>query len=360
MKQKRKIFWKVYWVLFALGFAAVITVLIVLGNFLSTYESAQPQHKMEEILVLFQEHRTEEILQYDPVTFNENCRGDIIAAYEEKLEKKEITYTKKYGEYSDIHPVYSVWADDTEVAKVYLCPDEKRGKFNSKIWEIEKVTGIVNKLDDIEIVAMANQLVEVNGTPLTESQIVSSEIVEDAEHYGEYISDFPQSVTYHVGDIYKIPEVKCYTKDKSTEIPAETGEFPRYTYGLHHEQDVSGEMKTVLDSFVHHYVNYCMNEESFDNIRDLFIPGTSTFELMEKIKSMSKWSGKHDRIDIDEIKVTDYVIYSEDAYKVTLDFNYTVRLNDRFRDNPTRLTLYYGVVDGKWKIVEMKINSNYN
>ncbi len=357
MKQKKKIFWKVYWVFVIIALIAIAITLYVLYRFLVVYENAQPFYKMDEVLDMFQDNRISELLDYETAEYDKKYRSDIEEVFSEKIQGKEITYKQKYGEYSPTNPVYCVYADDENVATVYLCADEERGDFDSKIWNLEKITGMVEQLEDIEITAPDNMIIEVNGETLTSDEVVSSAAIEDRSHYDGFISNFPKMVTYHVGNIYRIPEVKCYAAASGIEIPLESGGYPAYTYGLNRSETLTLEKKAEIDEFVSRYTKYGLGDAGFSAIKDYFVPDTPTYARMQMIAWMEK--NKRDRIEISEVRIADYVVYNPNAYMVTLDYNYAIYWENIYKEYPTLLTVYYAVVDGEWKIVEMYVNSNY-
>lgn len=355
MKRKKKIFWKVYWIIFAMLLAAVITVLYFLYQFLIVYENSQPQYFMNDVMKLFEENRIEEILSYDKDGYDKEYEKDICAGYLERIEGKEFSYDVKYGEYTDAAPVYAIYTGKDEVARVYLKADEKSGKFNSKNWKLDKIAGVVEKRDDITIAAPSSYIVTVNGRPVTSDMSDSKTEIEAADHYLDYVKDLPTMNSYTVSNIYCTPEVECKTPDGQVVAKLDSNRYD-FEFDLKNS-DVSEELKTEIDSFVHHYVRFCMNEEDLSQVIGMFIDGTSSYHKIRTMAQVTMYSGRHDKLEISPIEVEEYTIYNENAYRVKLKFDYTVFSNDLSRVNPTILVLYYAKVDGQWKIVEFSTNS---
>lgn len=354
MKPKKKIFWKVYWVIFALLLAAVITVLYILYQFLIVYENSQPQYLMNDIMTLFEENKIEELLSYEKSEYDKEYEKDISLGYLERVEGKEFSYGIKYGEYTDLEPVYAIYADKDEVAKVYLKADEKRGKFNSKIWKLDGITGVVEKRDPITIAAPSSYIVTVNGRTVTNDMSDSETEIEAKEHYLGYVKDLPTMNTYTVSDIYCTPEVECKTPDGQIVSRLDSDKYD-FEFDLRNNE-VSEEFKTEIDSFVHHYVRFCMNEENSSSVIGLFIDGTPSYHKIRTMGQVAIYSGAHDKLEISPIEVEEYTIYNENAYKLKLKFDYTVSYRDVSRVNATVLVLYYAKIDGQWKIAEFSAN----
>lgn len=354
MKSNKKIFWTVYWIIMAVGLVVVTSVLIVLHAFLISYESAQPTHKMDEVFALFENNQLEEILNYETTTYDKQYRADVELGLSERLAGKKLTYTIKYGEYSDNAPAYTVYADSDPIAAVYLVADEKRGSFNSKKWNLEKITGLVTQYDDIDIVAPSNYTVKLNGAELQAEPTEVAEINEK-EQYDGYVENFPTQNTYHVTNIYRQPEVTCFTPS-GEEVALASDEENVYTFAMSHNGTLSDDGKAELTDFVERYTKYCMNELTFNSVEDEFVEGTETYRRMKLVSEVSEYSGRHDNMTFSDIEVTDYVVYNENAYKLTVEYTYTLYLNDRQRDNPTILNIYYGKIDGEWKILQMYVN----
>lgn len=357
MKQKKKIFWVVYWICTAVGLAVVATVLIVLHSFLTAYEKAQPVHKMDEVLELFQNSMTDTLLEYETTSYDNAYKEDIKQNYLTLVEGKELTYTIKYGAQADSNPAYVVYAGNDKLAEVTLKPDEKRAAFNSKIWNIDTITGIVRKQEDITIVAPSNYKIQVNGKDVLDAPI-STEEVADKNNYESKITGFPTENTYCIGNLYKTPEVTCLALD-GTKVEPVSVENQVYRYELLHNQTFPQEKYADLKDFINRYTKFCMNDAKLEDVKGEFLPGTDTYSRMLVMDEVNIYSGLHTSLEISEPEVTDYVVYNEDAYAVTVEYNYTVRAwGDRVRENPTLLHIYYGRVNGEWKIVKMLINRN--
>lgn len=353
MKSKKKIFWMVYWIVMAVGFVAVASTLIVLHAFLISYEKAQPAHKMDEVFALFENRQLEELLNYETTTYDKQYKTDVELGLSERIEGKKLTYTIKYGEYSDNAPAYTVYADSDPIAAVYLVADEKRGRFNSRRWNLDKITGLVEKYDDIDVVAPSNYVIKLNGVDIQEEPTIVTEINEK-EQYDGYVEDFPSQNTYHVSNIYRKPEVTCFTPE-GEEVEASLEEN-KYTFNLSHNGTISENEKSELTDFIHRYTKYCMNELTFESVKGEFVEGTETYRRMQLVAEVAQYSGRHDRMTFSDINVTDYVVYNDNAYKITAEYAYTLYLNDRQRENPTVLNIYYGKIDGEWKIIQMYVN----
>lgn len=354
MKQK-KIFWKVYWVIFSLLLVGIIGIFVILYQFLGVYEAAKPEKKMDELLNCFTS-RDWSVLDYAKEDYPLDAKEDILEDLQERTADKTFSYRVAYGKFTPEKPVYTIYADDEEFVTVTLEPDAETGRFHSKIWKVQQIDGLVKVYDEYTILASSDYIVKNGETILTEEQIVERKELQLEDHYESYVQGFPELVVYQTPKGYKRPEITCVTED-GREVSEEKSEEYDVVFPRNVHEEPSQERKEEMERFVGHYVRFCMNEEELQDVLGYFIPGTVTYGIMKEMNIIRQYGGRHDRLELSEVTVEEYEIYHDEAYRAKLSFDYIRYKGDVVKHNPTVLELFYGKVDGEWKIVDMSINS---
>lgn len=358
---KKGIFWKIYVFFFLLAAIAIGSVWYLLYDFLIAYEAAQPIHTMEAVMPMFTEGRAEDILSYTIADYSESKKDEVIESVSQRIAGKEIIFGKKFGEYSDEVPAYSIRDEEGEICVVYLKAKAERAKYDSKIWELDRIENLVHVLDPIDIIAPENYIVEVNGTQVDDSYMVSSEMIEEVKSIEEYdlistYTDFPSIVSYHMEEFYVEPVVTCYTPDGAVELEPNVDAPDRtYQYESVYYETIDEDMAQEIKDFSHKYVNYVTRDEEAAEVLKYVLPKTVTYERLEKIEKMNKWTPKHKTVQFSDMEIYDYRTYSDCFFTCKNHFTYMIPYRMGDSEYETDLTFYYLLVDGKWKIVEMLI-----
>ena len=189
------------------GILAVIMalVLVLLWCFMASYERSLQERAIEPYVsskgysLLYDAAKgTEE---------NENKLGHLFSA---KIEGRELSYSKKVGEYSSAEPVYSVYADGVPYFTVVLEVGDSVG-FGMKGWRVKSVTAdevyYYTEVYTLTVLAETGMTVTVNGRTLGEKEIEDSRVKYSTINPYETSLDSVELIRYRVPDLYTVPAV---------------------------------------------------------------------------------------------------------------------------------------------------------
>jgi hypothetical protein len=358
---KKKIFWKIYLCFVLLALIVMGVVWYRLYDFLGAYEAAQPEHTMENVLAMFTDDDAENLLSYTEQEYSPQKTDEVLQSVSERLAGKNFSFTKKIGTYTNDAPAYSVRDDDGEVCVVYLKALEERAKYNSKVWELDRIENLVQQLDPVRIIAPENAILLVNGEEIDDSCRVDAEVpeeltsLEEAELIQNY-TEFPQTVTYELDELYVEPEVVCYTPDGSVELepsvdaPERTYEFDPVYY-----ETMDEDMAEQIREFAKKYVNYVTKDETAATVLAYVLPDSLTYTRLEAVAKMNVWTPRHSAVQFSDMELYDYRTYSDTFFTCKLSFTYLIPYMMGDSEYETCLTFYYVKADGEWKIADMLI-----
>lgn len=358
---KRKIFWKIYWVLVLLLLLAIFGVWYVLYDFLGVYEAAQPVHKMDELMKLFTDPQMDQIMQYLEDTYSEDKKEDVKQYIANRLAGKELSYDNAYGADSNNSPAFRVRDEEGELCRVYLKAKEQRGRYDAKIWELDRIENLVHTREPIEIIAPEGYIVNVDGVRLDESYVIAKESDNDLENqkyleaFGDYI-ELPSRVTYRVDELYLEPEVSCQTPDGQTDIErvSKTAECV-YQYEAVFYENLEAALVERIESFSKTYVNYVTNDVEAAEVLQYILPDTDLYRRMATIEKTNVWTPKHSAVEFSDMEVSEYKTYGEKFFTCKLHFTYLIPYMMGNSEYDTWLRFYWVFDENDWKLAEMFI-----
>ena len=221
MERTKKFPWfRLFYVLYILLLTgAVLYGLVMLWKFLAVYEASRPVHYMERALCLFERYETEQMQEY-MVNTVENPYEDtdaMLSVFYDSVEGKKLSFGKLSGAYTEAHPVYTVLADDRQVATISFLPDQTDLGYNFNGWAVEKITLLVAPSKSFALTVPSSMNVTVNGIPVSEGRVVSVVKTDTPVDYVNYACS---------GELYLEPEIKVtdrYGAEVSLTKDEETG-----------------------------------------------------------------------------------------------------------------------------------------
>lgn len=189
------------------GILAVIMslVLILLWCFMASYERSL-QDRAIEPYASSEGYR----LLYDAAKGTEENENKLSHLFSAKIEGRELSYSKKVGEYTASAPVYSVYADGVPYFTVVLEPGEGVG-FGMKGWKVKSVTAdeayYYTEVHTLTVLAETGMAVTVNGRLLGEKDIENSRVKYSSVNPYETSIDSVELIRYKVGELYTVPAV---------------------------------------------------------------------------------------------------------------------------------------------------------
>ncbi len=348
-------FWKIYAIVTGVVVAICAVVLIVLWTFLASYEKAQPEHKVEDVIVSFKNLDVDDIVKYYVNRSKFKDTDDRFnEAVKQHIQGTDYTYDKKMIQYTADNPTYSIKADGKEVAVVKLAKSDKRGAYNSIIWNIEDIDlGFVTD-EYRNIIAPEDYTITYNGTTLTKDDVVENNINKDDLSNVSRYAAIPYLVKYKVDASYVNPEIKCVSALSGKEVEPSIAQDGTYTYDYETDESVIADKQDTIKTFIENYTKYMYTEAKFDSISGSVIRNSKAYDFLQYITYTSIWYADHSSLTIGDIELNNVKRYSDECYSVEADYTYSVVMADNNYTYNTKVILYYVKSGNSWKIADLQ------
>lgn len=347
---------------FMIIYAAVAVVAIgflwfKLWGIVDTYQQELPEYAMDDYMETFNnEYYNKLVAENSDINVSEFEDADkIVAKYgKASIEGKELSYKKKTGKYTNTSPVYSVLADDKEVAEVSF-KENKYGKGRKK-WAVneEIAEGIkINGKEKVTVSAPEGCSVFVNGVEVDKKYITgTTEEAKLLENVKKYISDIPEMEIYTVEGLCEKPEVQAKSSD-GKELEA-TVDGNNYSYGFQSDDDFAAANDQWIISMINAYALYLSNDGSFTALTPYLYPDDTTEGLKSKLSTIGvSWYTDHTSTSLSDQKVSDYKQYGDNCFSCIVTFKQTVNgiggSGDKSVVNDNKLICIFVKSGNEWK-----------
>ena len=339
-------FWKHYKIFLAISLSLIFIILALLWSFLSAYEKGLPEFFIQKVAGWYQTGDVNEIIKYINVDENSfNTKKAVKMILKNELNSAKITYDKKTGLYSKDKPVYSILNNNEEIAVVSLKASHKKNLFHTKNWLIKNIDEKFSE-KNISIIAPQNADVFINDKKVTE------EYLKESNYYRESLKDIeyylsPFECLYEVPNVYDNSIIKV--NDQILEKDSE--DFYYYVYSS--DNELLQNQREIIKNFCINYTKYVVNEAGFGSISGIVLPGSNAYNFLQGVASTNIWLASHTPTEFSEITFQNMQVYSESAYSVDVNFEYSFYVGNDKKSYETNLTLYFINVNGMWLIANL-------
>ncbi len=359
VKKKMAGFWKAFIAVTVILFIALGAWLVFLYGWLGDYEAHQPKYLAEDT---FREH----FENFDPREYVKLCNMDsesletednIVEYLESVTKDKKITY-KRVSSGMDSGYKYIVLAGDDEVrfASFILSEDtEKSAKFkNYCANSFEYYTDAKNT---VTVEVPKGYTVKINSKALTESYITEDDIKTESCDY------MPEGVLglyytkYTVKGLIDTPSVEVISQDgTAAEIDTDNNSYKALPI---YDSALADKYTDWILEGVEKYAKYSqydsnVNVTGFNQVAPFFDPDS---ELYESIKTMDNMFVIHyDKYEFTDMEASEFYSYDESTFSCRVQYTQKLYKGNDLYDDFVDQTLYLRLVDGEYRIYEMKVN----
>jgi len=365
-KTKKKI--SIFWICFTLFLIALISFWIyVLGfvnNCLVTYENAQPEYVVEELVNEIENGAAEDFFTFSPA---ENRFEDPYIAKERflaSIKDKDITYEMDVASYNAQAPLYHLYADGELFAHITL------KEVNSyplmfiltvQEWDVASATPLLDSPGESVTIQVPDHFtVTVNDVPVSSEELTGNEWDIELLEYAKEYTTVPKIIEYQITDLFYVPEVKIC--DFSGAEVSYTTEGNVISATEFHPTEMDSKLAASVLQNAKDYSNFFSKDlpgcrASIDPISHMFPSNSYYLELAENYRLHDMWMySSHHEPTFAKEAVTEYTRYSEDLFSCTIYFEKTMLLKrtNEPRVDITHTTNYYVNIDGNWLIFDMR------
>lgn len=228
----------------------------------------------------------------------------------------EITYVK--GEnYTEVMPIYDIYAGNTRAAVVSLKPLGSNDDFGFHKWQIRNLVFDTNNLETInyKIKVTSDCEVVVNGTTLTAENISQSYIRDDvmSAWIGQKYGFTTEYVEYNLGACVKLPEITVTNGSNEAVTEYEVnGDVVEYNCTSDETFRMAVETR-VLDT-VHAYISNIYYKLTFYQLSQYLVKNSDAYVIIKDVQDGIIWGWHPDVVEIIEESVSEYVKYSDTLF----------------------------------------------
>lgn len=345
-KKTHSTFFKAAWAFVGVMAVLIITVLLVLWNFLGNYERSDPRYYLDQVVTLLENKQYEEAAKrsgFEETTFF-------------TFERFESYVTEVLGDTTDLKVLemkstqenerhYRVIGENGELKFILTEEPNTLGfGFSSYSVKIDLGSGGTWK-----IVAPQEIVVSVDDVVLDESYRIDEKMIPTPFETLKDDSVAPKLAVYEVSGLYTTPVV---TAENAEIVYDEKENTVRITDSLKTPEASREEM---IINAAKTYAAFISGDAQMKDVAALLYPET---EFYDSIKTYSSyWYIDHDSAEAENVKLFNYTEYAQDVFSAEVTFDYRVK---RTRGNinqvyPTHYRLSFMNIDGSIKLVNIEV-----
>ncbi|MBP5281650.1 MAG: hypothetical protein J6Z22_04035 [Lachnospiraceae bacterium] len=371
MTKKKKGF-PFFWLFYFVFVLAMVIFWIRVGDYvkksLVIYEESQPKYAMEKIMTLLRQNGLDQYMTIE----GEVSRFETSEAFSEEfqgnLKGKILFFDEAKGYQDPSAPRYELFADGDPVGFVTLKETSSQPFFINLLtlseWALDKVEmPSIKGEKSVEVTVPDNYQVKINGILADEREQQSgSETASEFEYASAYVT-VPSFVTYRVDGLLKTPNVEILNANGESVSFESTEKNEKTLVSLKEfaESEMPSELETMVLENAERYTNYFSVDlpgakQSTRPIRDLFPEDSYYLELAETYRREDMWMySDHAAPVFKNESVSHYVRYNDECFSCEVYFEKEMRLTKtgKIKVDVTNFRLYYGLLNGEWKIVDI-------
>ncbi|MBR1853295.1 MAG: hypothetical protein IJ794_09175 [Lachnospiraceae bacterium] len=369
MTGKRR--FSLFWCFYVFFVIAMVLFWFAVGEYVKNglvqFEESQPANTMDKLLASFEQEGFDQYLTVGELSRYETAE-EYAKVFAGMMAGKTLSYALTKGYQDPAAPQYEIYADGEPIGTVVL--KEVSAKPLLKLltiseWEPEQVEIAALPADHVvEIAAPVGYQVCLNGIPAEErDKAGTGEIPEEFTYASAYVK-VPAFETYRVEGLIGSPRITAYDQTgKGVLVEREEGDkVIRAKVAAFTESEMPGELSAMALDHVERYTNFFSGDlpgchSSVAPLKDMFPADSYYLEMAETYRREDMWMySDHDTPRFKDEVVGHYIWYNEELFSCEVSFTKEMLLTkwNSMREDKVNFKLYYGLVDGAWKIVDMQ------
>ena len=325
-------FYRIYFAVVAAALVLIAIGLFWLNGVVRDYEIAQPVHAAEEVARLFEAADYDRLYEYD--TSAQDISGGDRDFYVQSLRAiaggKAVDWQEAYSANPN-EKKYSVTLDGDKLAVFTLVPSGKTTGHGNTLWQLGSVTTNV-VLRDAEpavdaaqapyrISAPSTYTVTVNGEPLTQKNVVSTD--------GEIL---PAGFTPSEVTVPTMTEYAFYSEGGAPEsaVTDETGAAAEvhedgentWKCELKENAQLREQYGQAVINLAERVAKYTVKDLSRSAMLGNVLSDSPAEEILKNFSN--SWAPSHKTAKVTDAKVTDFYVLSDSCFTCHVEFTFTL------------------------------------
>ena len=346
------------WLIVVTGFVAWF--LLRFNDFAASYEEqyqlSLPYHLADEILVHFNDHDVDYIMnnmKEKPALTSFEDETVIREYIESLIEDKQFIYDETDSSREDAPEYYIKTQDGLIVARVLLTEDKTKNlPYGFKAWQESNIEFYTVASHEFNITAPESYKVFVNGVELNAVNCTYDITESELNQYVQPYATIPNDVHYQGKGLYAAPVVTAvdFAGNECEMVYDETTDS--YTVGFANNFDGYDELAEFAISFTSTFANY-ISQDAGNYALDKYFPSGSQALSYIKRNSSRELYTRHGSVSIHNEEVRDCIVFSEDVVYMEIYVEQWMEMywgSDEPEVIPTDAHVYFVRVDGKWLV----------
>lgn len=361
-----------FWFFYALFVIAMVCFWIVVVRYvkksLVRYEASQPANTMEKIMGQLRETGLDSYMTIEGEVSRFESQEAFSKEFQNRLKGKILFYDLAKGYQDPSAPRYELFADGDPVGFVTLKETSSESFFLNLLtiseWALDRVeVQSIKAQRAVEVTVPDSYQVKINGILADERELTGETSVSDAFVYASAYVEVPKFVTYRSEGFLESPDIEILDQNGGKtefEITERNGITLASTKQFEESEMPAGLSSMVLEN-TERYTNYFSVDlpgckTSVSPIKDMFPADSYYLELADTYRREDMWmySDHNDPVFKNE-SVSHYIRYTEELFscEVYFDKEMVLKKTGKLKVDTTNFRLYYGLLDGEWKILDM-------
>lgn len=345
-KKPHSTFFKAAWTFVGVMVVLIITVLLVLWNFLGNYERSDPRYYLDQVVALLEDQQYEEAAKrsgFEETTFFtfERFESYVKEVLGDATDLKVLEM--KSTQENERH--YRVVGKNGEIKFILTEEPNTLGfGFSSYSVKIDLGSGGTWK-----IIAPQEVVIAVDDVMLDESYLIDEQMIPEPFKTLKDESIAPKLAVYEVSGLYTTPVV---TAENAEIVYDEKENIVQITDSLKTPEAAREEM---IVNAAKTYAAFISGDAQMKDVSALLYPETAFYDSIKTYSSY--WYIDHDSAEAENVKLFNYTEYAKDVFSAEVTFDYRVK---RAQGNinqvyPTHYRLSFMNIDGEIKLVNIEV-----
>ncbi|MCR4598518.1 MAG: hypothetical protein K5678_05760 [Acetatifactor sp.] len=361
-----------FWIFYLLFVIAMVIFWIRAVDYtkacLVRYEESQPVNHMDKIVNDLRKAGVENYVKIDGEVSRFETQAAFERAAKELVEGKILSYKLSRGVQDPAAPKYDLLADGEQIGYLTLKETSSETFFLNLLtiseWALDKVeVKTIKGYNAVDVTVPDTCEVRINGILADERErLAETETLSEFAFASEYVA-VPSFVSYHAEGLLEAPTVEI-TDTNGNPVDVEVATHGTKTTAVlkeFAESEMPEDLKALALENTERYTNYFSVDltgakASTKPIRDMFPENSYYLELAETYRREDMWMySDHDAPVFKNEIVNHYVRYNDDLFSCEVSFDKEMKLTKtrQTKVDHTHFRIYYGRLNGEWKIVDM-------
>lgn len=328
-RRRRKICSAIFYSLYALVIAAVLVAVHIgknkLSDYMAGYEASQPKYAAEAAAQTFMSRDYAALYAWEDqgaLAAQHETQEQYVEYMHELLDSRELTWAEGYSGEADAK-LYNVKANGEKIGDFTLRQSAQADESGFKQWVLEDVNLYVLQATQYTVTAPARSTVSVDGVTLDDSYVTQTDIklfeTSLSLPEGAYV---PTARVYTFERYFGVGEVRV--TDWRGDENAVTQSGCDYTAAFNYDDaDLNVNEERIIETVRKMSCFMTDDYRDYRFKRECVVEGSPAARYIDAYDN--DWVAKHTGYDFLNMRIDNYISYSEDCFSVEAHYDYQIQ-----------------------------------